>query len=517
MLDQQQFNPFVRAIQLYLKREYPHIEVKLSKVREVLARAMSGLPSDRFVGILEHTPLPVNSVPFQSIAPAIKSAFSVELPAEFWRWPLPDSFRLEPSERAYIWQLAFKDALNKHDIDGMWRDSFFDLEPFIKPIGDGRWGVCHRSPVPFAVCRDVFGPEWVTKRHADNSIADNVAGRKSEDRLFHLGLAAIWKKDYLTAFDRFEEALRLGHPMATFNLAWMLSEGLGRDQDFPRASSLYQNAANLGVKLSHHNLGRMYLKGTNDFPQSIPDAIRHFELAVKAGVAASFGCLGLIYSRGNGVPADRERAIDLLMRAFELGDIQSMNELAVIMDADNDGVSTPHTFEMYRLAAKSARELDFPNPIFHLATCFLHGNGVEKNLVKARRLFRIAAKSGESSAAMNLGLMYLNGEGTAADPHEARRWFELAAADEHADAINALGSIEFRGLCGLPNHRLAWFLFSEAAELGCPLGLANQARCLASGLGTEQDMQLAYELLEQAEALGLSTAREMRIQWEAQA
>lgn len=516
MLDHQQFNSLVRSFQLYLKREHPHSEVKLSNVRELLARTMSGLPSDQFVGKLAQTPLPIDSPAFQSIAPAIKATFGVDLPTELWRWPLPESFKLAPSERRYIWQLAFKHAMGKHDIDGMWPDSFLDLEPFIKPVGDGRWGVCHRSPVPFQVCRDVFGPDWVTKRHADNSIADDLTGRNLADSSFHLGLAAIWKEDYSRAFEQFEYAGSLHHPMATFNLAWMLNEGLGCEQHFPRAASLYREAAKLGVQISHHNLGRMYLEGGTDFPKSIPDAILHFELAAKADVAASLGCLGLIYSRGNGVPVDRERAIDLLMRAFKLGDIHSVTEAAVMIDCDNGGVSTSHTFELYRLAAKSAREQNFRDPIFHLAVCYLHGNGVDQNLVKARRLFRIAANAGESNAAVNLGLMYLNGEGVPADPHEAKRWFELAAADENADAINALGSIEFQGLCSFPNYRLAWALFSESAELDCPAGIVNLAQCLAAGLGAEQDIHRACELLEHAEALGHPTARDVRLQWEAQ-
>ena len=52
--------------------------------------------------------------------------------------------------------------------------------------------------------------------------------------------------------------------------------------------------------------------------------------------------------------------------------------------------------------------------------------------------------------------------------------------------------------------------------MGSVIGLTNQARCLVTGQGVEQDVELAYELLKQAEAQGHPMAREMRIQWETQ-
>ena len=64
---------------------------------------------------------------------------------------------------------------------------------------------------------------------------------------------------------------------------------------------------------------------------------------------------------------------------------------------------------------------------------------------------------------------------------------------------NVLGTIEFNGQFGAPNHHLAWLLFSEAAQMGSIMGLANQARCLVTGQGVEQDVELACLLLEQAE------------------
>ncbi len=510
----EQFSSFVSATYRYLQASGLPSDVRLSAVRELMAKSIANKPSNKLIEHIENCPIPVDGTLCKRVASAIQEAYGLEIPSQAWRWPLPASFKLNPSERISIWQEAFQAAFDGQDIDGMWRDTFFSIEPYIKPMGDGYWAVCNRSPVRFGVCCDVLGAKWLAHRPTDNSIADDRSGRGEGDLSFQLGLTALWKNDYKLAFDHLQKAADLGHPLANFNLGWMFSEGLGMAQDFTRASVHYQAAADRGISMAHHNIARLHLAGGPNFAKSIPDAIRHFELAAEGKVAASIGCLGMIYLNGNGVPADRSRAVKLLAQAVKLGDDHSVNALATVLDMENGGVSTPETFAMYRIAARSARELNQLTPIYNLGLCFLSGNGTEQNLTKARRLFRVAAVAGEPDAAFNLGLMYLNGEGATLDPDEAKLWFERAADHDQMDAINALGSIEFNGLCGDCNYSRAWELFSHAADLGSAFAMVNQARSLVFGLGVERDMGRASDLLYRAEDLGAPHAREARIQWE---
>jgi len=46
-----------------------------------------------------------------------------------------------PSGTNEIWQAALKHKPSKARIDGLWRDSCFDTEPYIKPMGVGKWAV----------------------------------------------------------------------------------------------------------------------------------------------------------------------------------------------------------------------------------------------------------------------------------------------------------------------------------------------------------------------------------------
>lgn len=62
----------------------------------------------------------------------------------------------------------------------------------------------------------------------------------------------------------------------------------------------------------------------------------------------------MIYLNGNVAPADRDLAIDLLLRASYLDDDHSINTVATILDHQNGGASTSQTFALYCKAARSA-------------------------------------------------------------------------------------------------------------------------------------------------------------------
>jgi len=66
----------------------------------------------------------------------------------------------------------------------------------------------------------------------------------------------------------------------------------------------------------------------------------------------------------------------------------------------------------------------------------MRGLGVEKDPVRAARLYRQAAEGGYAKAAFNLALCYEQGQGVEEDPQAAVTWFGLAAdlGDDKAKA-----------------------------------------------------------------------------------
>ena len=68
------------------------------------------------------------------------------------------------------------------------------------------------------------------------------------------------------------------------------------------------------------------------------------------------------------------------------------------------------------------------------------GDGVERNLAEAVKLFRLAAEQGVVKAQFNLGNLFQTGEGVNRDHAESAKWFRLAADQGHADAQFHLGN-----------------------------------------------------------------------------
>ncbi|MEB0141259.1 tetratricopeptide repeat protein, partial [Undibacterium sp. CCC2.1] len=66
--------------------------------------------------------------------------------------------------------------------------------------------------------------------------------------------------------------------------------------------------------------------------------------------------------------------------------------------------------------------------IFLQAVKFLKGDGVERSVDIASKLFHVAAEAGHDKAQFNLGVMYLNGIGVVKNKLLAIYWLERAAS-----------------------------------------------------------------------------------------
>ncbi len=66
-----------------------------------------------------------------------------------------------------------------------------------------------------------------------------------------------------------------------------------------------------------------------------------------------------------------------------------------------------------------------------LGNRYLHGVGVERDVVEAREWYTQAAERGEGLAAYELGLIYEKGLGVKADKRQAARWFAAGAKVGH--------------------------------------------------------------------------------------
>ncbi|MES1185391.1 MAG: hypothetical protein ABUL60_16385 [Myxococcales bacterium] len=83
-----------------------------------------------------------------------------------------------------------------------------------------------------------------------------------------------------------------------------------------------------------------------------------------------------------------------------------------------------------------------------LATWYIYGIGVRKNLAVAARLEAKAARAGIAEAAFNLAYSYESGKGVEKDERQGLRLYRRAARLGDHDAVYAVGRCIFYGVGG---------------------------------------------------------------------
>ncbi len=175
------------------------------------------------------------------------------------------------------------------------------------------------------------------------------------------------------------------------------------------------------------------------------------------------------YYTGFGVPLSRARALQLYLRAAELGDAEAQ---------------------------------------FIVAGMYYRGLGTEKDLRQAFKWFLRAAEHGRYTAESLtiIGSMYLRGTGVPQNYMEAKKWLELAVKKGSVRAMNDLAFIYYNGLTGKKDFRRALALYREAALQGDIQAQYNVGLMYANGIGTPVDTVRAYAWYSLAASRGNTMA-----------
>ena len=142
---------------------------------------------------------------------------------------------------------------------------------------------------------------------------------------------------------------------------------------------------------------------------------------------------------------------------------------------------------------------------YDLSLAYLRGEGVSKDLRKAVRFNRYAARTGHPDAELAMGWFYYNGIGVRQDLRSARTWYERSAQHAEPRAWFSLGQLaldrqEFKSAAG-------WF--QRAARRQHPRATYQLGRLYLDGRGVRQDVEHAVNLLESAAKLGVMPARRL--------
>lgn len=342
------------------------------------------------------------------------------------------------------------------------------------------------------------------------------------DSEFGLAKATLRANNPLRARQYFAQAAAKGHAGAMQELGVMMAEGKGGPRDMPGALQWIEKAAAQG---DLHNAAAMYWLAESHYEaKELPQAAEWFRKSAEAGDVDAKLRFGFMLSHGEGVAQDTQKAFAMYLDAARAGNTAAMFNLGEYYNAGKgvEQSATAARFWYLRAAmngetdaeAKFASLADAPSestegarlqelatktrnsasteaefaaakgkafPIYlqaaelgHLpgitavAYAYQHGDGIAKDLVKAREWTLISAEMGNDSSQTILAQFLLEGIGGPRNTQGARFWFEQAALAGNSLAMWKLARI-YDGDYGLPpNDALASYWWFEAFKAGSP-------------------------------------------------
>jgi len=143
-----------------------------------------------------------------------------------------------------------------------------------------------------------------------------------------------------------------------------------------------------------------------------------------------------MYNTGQGVVKDNQVALSWYLKSAEKGNIYAQNNLGVMYDNGVDGV-LENDIEALKWYLKAA-EQGYADAQYNSALMYdLGGKGVLEDDKKAVKWYRKLAQRGYANAQYNLGVMYQHGEGVTKDMAKAKYWIKKAYESDDSEASRA--------------------------------------------------------------------------------
>jgi uncharacterized protein len=152
--------------------------------------------------------------------------------------------------------------------------------------------------------------------------------------------------------------------------------------------------------------------------------------------------LGIIYSRGEGVPRDDAAALAWLTRAAEQGQADAQFEFGVM---HRDGLGTRTDGKLAMQWFQRAAERGVPHAFNALGKLYLGHPDLPQDYAAALIWFLRGAQLDDADCLYNIGVRYALGQGVEQDDVEAYKWLDLAAdmgiGDVRSKAVGARQAI----------------------------------------------------------------------------
>ncbi|MFH0799521.1 MAG: retroviral-like aspartic protease family protein [Pseudomonadota bacterium] len=269
----------------------------------------------------------------------------------------------------------------------------------------------------------------------------------------------------------------------------------------PKDVEWQQNAGAQGDAAAQFNLAVMYEKG-EDVPKDQVKVVELLKKSAAQGYAPAQMGLGWLYQTGNGLPKNSSKAFELFQKAAGQGFPAAQVMLGSMY---HGGLGVPKNMakaiEWYQKAAERGNDAAHTN----LGMMYEMGDGVPKDSAKAAEWFRRGADRGGLLCQYYLAAAYLNGEGVPKDIAKGIELLQKASEGDLSSAQRHLGSLYYSGNEVPKNKVLAWIWTKLATA-----GVGTQPPVYLTGTTAAEDLAIIEKDMTPAE---ISQAQALAAGW----
>lgn len=206
---------------------------------------------------------------------------------------------------------------------------------------------------------------------------------------------------------------------------------------------------------------------------------RALEAGARSGDADAQFQLGRAYYRGEGVPRDMAKAVELIRKAAEAGKLEAIESMGFLCTT---GEGVPKSEEEAVAWFRKGEKAGSARSKLNLGLLLRQGKTIELSNAESIRLMHAAAEAGLPEAHSYLGQLYFQGD-EFLEPDYAKAAIHARKAAETGDpsAQNVMGLINLDGLDvggAVRNPAAAEQWFRKAAEQGEVKAQANLAHLM---------------------------------------
>ena len=348
-------------------------------------------------------------------------------------------------------------------------------------------------------------------------------------------LKSAWTdNDYSEAFNVLLKAAEEGSVEAMNQVAIMYRDGIGVGKDLNKMEEYYEKASNNGHIPSMVALSDIYSRGKL-LPKNDEKSYNHLIKAAEMGDLNSMYKIASMLRDGTGTNIDIELsnywfdkyvktnynthvmwALDYV-RTGEICPLDNyMTLLTMITEVPNEyaiGYCVSSNIIAKKDVNKLIKLLEFKannnniESIKRLANYYYSGIGVEKDYVTAIEWYKKAASLGDSWSKNRLGEMFRDGKGVQSDPAIAAEWFMKSAKQGNITATNNIVNLCVLDIIDYNYFDKAISILESSAKLGNMDAIKHLANYYYSGIGVEKDYVTAIEWYKKAASLGDSWSK----------